>query len=143
MYLLDTNVVSELRKVPTGRADPAVVRWATSVLTPQLYLSVVTVQELELGVLLKERRDAMQGAHLRAWLEGQVLPTFAGRILPVSVDIARQCAALSAAQTRPYADSLIAATALVHSLSVVTRNTTDFAGMGVTLINPWDTPAGF
>ena len=142
MYLLDTNVVSELRKVPSGRADPAVVRWATAVATPQLYLSVVTIQELELGVLLKERRDAAQGAHLRAWLEGQVLPAFAGRILPVTVDIARRCAELNAVQTYPYADSLIAATAQVHALSVVTRNASDFAEVGVPPIDPWETPAG-
>lgn len=137
MYLLDTNVVSELRKVKSGRADPYVAQWAASVQTSQLYLSVITVQELELGILLRERRDAAQGQILRAWFEEQVLPAFAGRLLPVTVAVARQCAALNVAETKPERDGLIAATALVQRLMVVTRNTRDFQGTGVVLLNPW------
>lgn len=139
MYLLDTNVVSELRKVKAGRADPNVAAWARRVLTTELYLSVVTVQELELGLLLKERQDAAQGRALRTWLEGQVLPAFAGRILPVTVAIARQCAALNVPETKPERDGLMAATALVHGLTLVTRAGQDFQGTGVTLLDPWQT----
>ena len=137
MYLLDTNVVSELRKVKAGRADPNVAVWARSVLTTELYLSVITVQELELGLLLKEGQDAAQGRVLRTWLEGQVLPAFAGRILPVTVAIARQCAALNVPETKPERDGLMAATALVHGLTLVSRTVQDFQGTGVTLLDPW------
>ncbi|MFC5848573.1 type II toxin-antitoxin system VapC family toxin [Deinococcus petrolearius] len=143
MYLLDTNVVSELRKVRSGKADPQVSRWAQGVQASALYLSVITVQELELGILLKERRDPEQGRVLRGWFEGQVLPAFAGRLLPVTVAIARQCAALNVPETKPERDGLIAATALVHGLTVATRNVRDFQGTGVPLLNPWQTlPAG-
>ena len=137
MYLLDTNVVSELRKVKAGRADPQVAAWSQRVSTTHLFLSVITVQELETGVLLKERSDPAQGAVLRRWLEDQVLPAFAGRLLPVNLEVARRCAALNVPQTRPQRDGLIAATGLVHDLTVVTRNTSDFAGTGVRLLDPW------
>ena len=137
MYLLDTNVVSELRKVRSGKADPQVGRWAQSVQASALYLSVITVQELELGILLKERRDPEQGRVLRSWFEGQVLPAFAGRLLPVTVAIARQCAALNVPETKPERDGLIASTALVHDLTMVTRNVRDFQGTGVPLLDPW------
>lgn len=139
MYLLDTNVVSELRKVRSGKADPQVSRWAQGVQASALYLSVITVQELELGILLRERRDPEQGHVLRGWFEGQVLPAFAGRLLPVTVAIARKCAALNVPETKPERDGLIAATALVHGLTVVTRNVRDFQGTGVPLLNPWQT----
>ena len=137
MYLLDTNVVSELRKVKAGRADPQVAAWSEGASTTHLFLSVITVQELETGVLLKERSDPKQGAVLRRWLEDQVLPAFAGRLLPVNLDVARRCGALNVPQTRPQRDGLIAATGLVHDLTVVTRNTSDFAGTGVRLLDPW------
>ena len=142
MYLLDTNVVSELRKVKAGRADPQVAAWSEGVSTTHLFLSVITVQELETGVLLKERSDPAQGAVLRRWLEDQVLPAFAGRLLPVNLEVARRCAALNVPQTRPQRtrpqrDGLIATTGLVHDLTVVTRNTSDFAGTGVRLLDPW------
>jgi len=135
--LLDTNVISELRKVKAGRADPQVAQWAAGVQTSRLYLSVITVQELELGILLRERQDAQQGAILRAWFEDQVLPTFAGRILPVTLAVARQCAVLNVPDPKPERDGLIAATALVHNLVMVTRNTKDFQGTGVQLLDPW------
>ena len=137
MYLLDTNVVSELRKVKAGRADPQVAAWSEGASTTHLFLSVITVQELETGVLLKERSDPAQGAVLRRWLEDQVLPAFAGRLLPVNLEVARRCAALNVPQTRPQRDGLIAATGRVHDLTVVTRNTSDFAGTGVRLLDPW------
>jgi predicted nucleic acid-binding protein len=137
MYLLDTNVVSELRKVETGSADPRVKTWAESSETESSFLSAITILELEQGVLLMERRDARQGLMLRSWLEKHVLADFAGRILPVDIAVARRCAALNVPNPKPYRDGLIAATALVHGLTVVTRNTSDFKSTGVALLNPW------
>jgi len=137
MFLLDTNVVSELRKAPKGRADPGVVAWAQSVPSTSLYLSVISVLELEQGVLQLQRRDAAQGQVLRTWMAEQVLPAFEGRILPVDVPVALRCAAMHVPDRRAERDSLIAATALVHGLTVVTRNVVDFEGSGVVLLNPW------
>jgi toxin FitB len=138
MYLLDTNVVSELRKVRSGRADRGVTRWADGVDAAELFVSVITVQELEIGVLLAERRDPRTGALLRSWLEQHVMPAFAERVLPVDTAVALRSALLHVPDPRPVRDCLIAATALVHGLTVVSRNTADFAPTGVTLINPWD-----
>jgi toxin FitB len=137
MYLLDTNVVSELRRIRLGRADIHVAKWADSVETSMLFLSAITVLEIELGVFQMERRDAVQGAMLRAWLESQVLPAFDGRILPVDIAVARRCAKLHSPDPRAERDALIAATALVHRLTVVTRNTVDFQPTGAALLNPW------
>jgi len=137
MYLLDTNVVSELRKVRTGKADPNVAKWAEEVEAALLHLSVIVVPELELGVVQLERRDPSQGAMMRGWLETQVLPAFEGRILPVDIAVARCCARLHSPDPRAERDALIAATALVHGLTVVTRNVVDFQATGVTLLNPW------
>jgi toxin FitB len=137
MYLLDTNVVSELRKVRTGKADQNVAKWAENVETALLHLSVIVVLELELGVVQLERRDPTQGAMLRAWFETQVLPAFEGRILPVDIAVARQCARLHSPDPRAERDALIAATALIHGLTVVTRNIVDFEPTGVILLNPW------
>jgi predicted nucleic acid-binding protein len=135
--LLDTNVVSELRKVRLGRANAGVARWADSVSAADLYVSVVTVQELEMGVLLLLRRDPVQGAVLRAWLDTQVLPAFAQRTLPVDVAVAQRSAALHVPDPRPVRDGLIAATSLVHGMTVVTRNVADFEPCGVPVLNPW------
>ena len=139
MYILDTNVVSELRKVRLGKADENVAKWADSVATPDLYLSVVTIQELEIGVLLAERRDATKGAIFRTWLNSHVLPAFEGRILPVDLAVALQSAKLHVPDPHPVRDGLIAATALVHGMAVVTRNIDDFERTGVPILNPWDT----
>ena len=138
MFLLDTNVVSELRKVRLGRSDASVARWADTVETADLYLSSVTVQELEIGVLLAERRDPPQGAVFRTWLDQHVLPAFSGRILPVDTAVALRSAKLHVPNPRPVRDGLIAATALVHGMTVVTRNVADFAPCGVAWLNPWD-----
>ncbi len=137
MYLLDTNVVSEFRKIPTGKADAMVVAWADSVDAADLFLFVITVQELEIGVLLAERRDAAQGFVLRTWLEHYVLPAFAGRILPVNLAVAQRSARLHVPDPKPVRDGLIAATALVHGMKVVTRNVADFASTDVKILNPW------
>jgi hypothetical protein len=140
MYLVDTNVISELRKARAGKADAEVVAWADSVQAVDLYLSAITVLELELGVQQIERRDAGQGALLRAWLEGQVLPEFEARTLPIDTAVARRCAGLHVPDPRSERDALIAATALVHGMTIVTRNTADFAKTSARLLNPW-TPA--
>ena len=138
MFVLDTNVVSELRKIRLGRADRCVEQWADSVDSVDLYLSAITVQELEIGVLLAERRDPPQGAVFRAWLDSHVLPAFAGRILPVDTAVAQRSAKLHVPDPRPVRDCLIAATALVHGMTVVTRNVADFESSGVVLLNPWE-----
>jgi hypothetical protein len=137
MFLLDTNVVSELRKARAGRADKNVVAWAASASAASMFVSVITVQELEVGVLLAERRDPPKGAILRRWLEEQVLPAFGERMIPVDTAVARRSATLHVPDPRPVRDSLIAATALVHGLSVVTRDVADFAPMGAEIIDPW------
>ena len=137
MYLLDTNVVSEIRKIRLGKADKFVSLWADSVNTAELYLSVITLQELEIGVLLAEHRDPAKGMLLRSWLDNHVMPAFSGRILPVDTAVAIRSAMLHVPDPRPVRDGLIAATALVHGMTVVTRNVSDFEPCGVSLINPW------
>ena len=137
MFLVDTNVVSELRKIRHGKSDRRVAAWADSVDAVDLYLSVVTIQELEIGILLIERRDPSQGAMFRSWLNDHVLPAFSGRILDVDTAVALRSARLHVPDPSPVRDGLIAATALVHGMTVVTRNTADFAPSGVTTLNPW------
>lgn len=137
MFVLDTNVVSELRKAGNGKAHRNVVAWAASVPAASLYLSAITLLELEMGVLLIERRDRAQGAIMRAWLDTQVLPAFAGRILAVDADVALHCAKLHVPDRLAERDALIAATALVHRMTVVTRNVADFAPAKVPLLDPW------
>lgn len=138
MYLLDTNVVSELRKVRLGKADRHVANWADSIDAADLYLSAITIQEIEIGVLLAERRDSSQGAIFRSWMNDHVLPAFTGRILTVDTAVALRSARLHVPDPHPVRDGLIAATALVHGMTVVTRNVVDFAPTGVKTLNPWD-----
>jgi toxin FitB len=137
MYVLDTNVISELRKAKAGKADRHVVAWASGVPASHLYLSAITVLELEMGVLRIERRDRAQGALMRAWLDGQVMPAFAGRILAVDTAVALRCARLHVPNRLAERDALIAATALVHGMTVVTRNLDDFAAAKVEMVDPW------
>jgi predicted nucleic acid-binding protein len=138
MYLLDTNVASELRKVDVGTADPNVKAWSDALDAEAAFLSVITVLELEQGTLLMERRDSRQGAMLRAWLENRILPQFEGRILSVDLLVVQRCATLHVPDPKDDRDSLIAATALVHSMTVVTRNVSHFAPCGVKVFNPWE-----
>ncbi|MFT7561948.1 MAG: putative nucleic acid-binding protein [Flavobacteriales bacterium] len=138
MYLLDTNVISELRKAKSGKADKNVLAWADSVSTAGLFLSVITVLELETGILLVERRDPKQGAVLRSWLNVQVLPAFSDRILAVDTAVAQRCAKLHVPDPRSDRDALIAATAIVHGMTVVTRNVEDFPTTDVDIVNPWE-----
>lgn len=137
MYLLDTNVVSELRKAKAGKANRSVRAWANGVSASTLFLSAISILELEIGILLIERRDRSQGTILRSWMEDQVLPTFYGRILPVDTPVAQRCAALHVPSPCSDRDALIAATAMVHGMAVVTRNVSDFEPMGVAVVNPW------
>lgn len=138
MFVLDTNVVSELRKVRVGKADQNVSLWAENVDAANLFVSAITIMELELGVLSIERKDATQGAMLRAWLEQHVLPEFSGRTLPIDTTVAQRCARLHIPDRRGERDALIAATALVHGMTVVTRNVADFLSTGVSILNPWE-----
>ena len=138
MFVLDTNVVSELRKAKAGKANPGVTEWARRVPAGVMFMSVISLHELEHGVLLAERRDPAQGNVLRQWLDTSVVPAFADRLLPVDEDVARRAAVLHVPDPAPFRDALIAATGQVHGMSVVTRNVVDFerfAGLEVT--NPW------
>lgn len=137
MFLLDTNVVSELRKVQLGKADPHVVAWAASVDASDLFVSSITIMEIEMGVLSIERRDAAQGAILRKWLDNQVLPEFADRTLNIDTPVAQCCARLHVPNPRSERDALIAATAIVHGMTVATRNVADFKKTGALIFNPW------
>ena len=136
-YLLDTIVISELRKIGDGKADTNVVSWFGAKDTANFFISAITILELERGVLGIQRRDATQGARLRAWLDNHIRPEFSGRILPVDDGIATRCAHLHIPNRRNEADALIAATALTHGLALVTRNVQDFEGTGVVVIDPW------
>jgi predicted nucleic acid-binding protein len=137
MYLLDTNVISELRKVKLGKANHSVIAWADSVSAECLFLSAMTIFELELGILLLERRDPTQAAVLRSWLTSYVSPTFLERTLSIDIAIAQRCAKLHVPDPCADRDAMIAATALVHGMTLVTRNVDDFRTMGVKILNPW------
>jgi predicted nucleic acid-binding protein len=136
-YLLDTNVVSELRKIGNGKADANVVAWVGREDSTAFFLSAITILELELGILGVQRRDARQGARLRTWLDNHVRPEFAGRILSIDDAVATRCAHLHIPDRRNEVDALIAATALVHELTLVTRNVKDFEGTGAIIVDPW------
>lgn len=135
MYLLDTSVLSELRR--PQRTEPRVLAWATAHPVAGCFISAISVLELELGALRVARRDPGQGKVLKAWIHDQVLPQFNGRILAVDLAVALGCARLHVPDPRPERDALIAATALVHGMTLVTRNVPDFAGTGALTLNPW------
>ncbi|CAN7675499.1 type II toxin-antitoxin system VapC family toxin [Pararhizobium sp. LjRoot255] len=136
-YLLDTNVISELRKIGDGRADANVVAWIGRENAASFFLSAITILELERGILGVQRRDARQGGRLRTWLDSYVRPEFAGRILSIDDAVATHCAHLHIPDRRNEVDALIAATALIHGLTVVTRNVKDFEGTGAIIVDPW------
>lgn len=139
MFIIDTNVVSELRK--RDRADRNVVDWAQKADPTMCYLSSMTIFEVRYGALQIERRDKVQGQMMLSWLQRDILDAFAGRILPIDAEVAAECAALHVPDRKSERDAFIAATALVHEFTVVTRNTKDFAAMGVQLLNPWEATA--
>lgn len=132
-YLLDTNVVSETRKV---RADEHVMSFLAMADTSSLFISALTVGELRKGVEIKRTEDPDAATRIGAWVDGIEL-TFADRILPIDTPVARLWGELSADRNRPVIDTLIAATALAHDLTLVTRNTRDLEGINVQLIDPW------
>lgn len=136
-YLLDTNVVSELRKVGDGKADPNVTAWLSARDSRDFCISAITILELERGILSIQRRDIEQGSRLRTWMDSRVRPGFADRIISIDEAVATRCAHLHIPDRRNEADALIAATAIVHGLIVVTRNIQDFHDAGVVLVDPW------
>ena len=137
MYLLDTNVISELRKLGDGKADARVTAWVSKRDAISFYISALTLMELEIGILRMERRDTMQGERLRTWMERHVLPEFQERTLPVDSAVALKCARLHVPDPRSERDALIAATAIVHGMTVVTGNVADFKTTGAEVIDPW------
>ena len=135
MFIVDTNVISELRK--PDRASPSLLSWANAQNPSSIYISVISVWELEYGILLKAHSDALQGKILLTWFETIVLPGYGGRILPVCLKTVRACAPLHVPNKRPERDAFIAATAIVHKMTIVTRNEKDFTGMNCAVHNPW------
>jgi len=138
MFLLDTNVISELRKAGDGKADASATAWLAREDAASFYISAITLLELENGILRVERRDAAQGGMLRTWMNTHVLPEFSERTLPIDATVAIRCARLHVPDPRAERDALIAATAIVHGMTVITRNVADFEATGVPLLNPWN-----
>jgi predicted nucleic acid-binding protein len=135
MYVIDTDVISALRR--RDKVDPRVLAWFDRTPDTGMYISSVTLLEIEHGALLRRRRDKAQGELFLDWIRRLILPSFAGRILAFDAEAALRCAALHVPNSRPERDAMIAATALVHGFTVVTRNLRDFAPMGVPVLNPW------
>jgi len=138
MYLLDTNVISEFRKSADGRINKSVKRWADEIPPDLMFISAISVLELEIGVLQIERRDKKQGLILRKWLNKNVLPAFLDRVLPVDLAVAQRCASLHVPNPKSERDAMIAATAIEHRMTIVTRNVSDFSQSGVKIFDPWD-----
>jgi predicted nucleic acid-binding protein len=137
MYLLDTNVISELRKSADGRINRGVQSWAEAIFPELMFISAITVLELEIGVLQIERRDKKQGAVLRSWLNQNVLPAFSERVLPVDLAVAQRCASLHVPNPKSERDAMIAASAIEGRMTIVTRNVSDFSQSGVKVFDPW------
>ena len=137
MYLLDTETAAELRKASMRRGDQSLRDWAGSVDVKDVYLSAITLQELEMGVRLSERDDPKRGAVLRDWMSRQVLHHLSARVLPINTAIALKAAELHGQRARTLSHAFIAATASVQGLSVVTRKVASFSDMGVSIVNPW------
>lgn len=138
MYLLDTNVVSEVRKIKTGKANPHFVQWFSNISERDIFINATILMEIERGILAKERKDFRQGVILRTWFDNVVLPTFDGKILKIDDKTAQICAKLHIPDHAPENDAWIASSAIQHHLTLVTRNTADFARLGVKLFNPFE-----
>lgn len=137
MYLLDTNVVSELRKAGSNKADDNVVKWAQSVSTNSLFISSISILEIEMGILQLERKDPKQALIYKTWLNDHVLIAFSNRILPFDTSSALKCAQLHVPDPKSERDAMIAAISIVHGLTLVSRNENDFKHINIELINPW------
>ncbi|MBA8877471.1 type II toxin-antitoxin system VapC family toxin [Phyllobacterium myrsinacearum] len=137
MFVLDTNFISEMRR--PDKADSKVLAWASTIPFSHFFISAITILEIEQGLLLVERRDAQQAAVLRLWRDNWILPRFEGRVLAIDTAVAQRCAHLHVPDPHSERDALIAATALVHGMTVVTRNIADFASTGARVVNPWMT----
>ena len=137
MYLLDTNVISELRKSADGRINKGVQSWAEAIFPELMFISAITILELEIGVLQIERRDKKQGAVLRSWLNRNVLPAFSERVLPVDLAVAQRCASLHVPNPKSERDAMIAASAIENRMTIITRNVSDFSQSGVKVFDPW------
>ena len=135
MFILDTNVISEIGK---PKANPNVLAWAARTPQQTTFLSAITILEIELGVLLMERKDKERATRLRSWINTIVWPAYTDRILAIDAGVARCCATLHVPKRRPDRDTFIAATAITHGMTVVTRNVADFQIDGLKVINPWD-----
>lgn len=142
MYLLDTNIISESRKLGTSRIDRQAARWFAQVDVETSFVSAMTIFELERGVRQMERRDAAQGSVLRRWLSDQIMTTYEHRTLPLTRAVALICAGLHIPDPKSERDAWIAATAIDAKLTLVSRNVNDFATMGVELINPFEAGVG-
>ncbi|NBI12273.1 PIN domain-containing protein [[Haemophilus] felis] len=137
MYLLDTNVISEIRLLKQNKCNIGVKEWIDNMSHHFTYTNPIILMELERGILSKERKDPLQGQHLRHWFNHFVLPNFAGRILPINAETAKICATLHIPDHAPENDAWIAASAIQHRFTLVTRNTADFERTGVKLLNPF------
>jgi toxin FitB len=140
MFLLDTNVVSELRKVSSGKAHPNVIAWNETIDPAETFISTVVLHELEIGIRSVEWSDIAAGKILRRWLKDVVIPAFSGRILPLDEAAALKAAEWHVPDPKPVNDAYIAATAAVRHMTLVTRNIRDFRGMNVPIVNPWELP---
>ncbi len=137
MYVLDTNVLSELRKAGSNKANENVVKWAKSVSTSSLFISSISILEIEMGILQLERKDPKQASVYNTWLKDHVLMAFSDRVLSFDTSIALKCAQLHVPDPKSERDAMIAATSIVHGFTLVSRNESDFQHINVKLINPW------
>lgn len=137
---MDTNVISEFRKINSGKANQNVIRYFSEVSPDDIYMSVITFYEFEKGIKQIELRDKVQGAVLRDWMQNHVIKYWGANILPIGRDVATVCADLHVPDPKSLSDSFIAATAMVHNLTLVTRNVKDFESIDVSIVNPWMDP---
>lgn len=138
MYLLDTNIISELKKLDSGKIHPQVQRWAYSINLMQTKISVVSITEIRTGILSLARKGQAQAASLDNWFTNRLLPAYRTRTLSVDTEVALICAQLHIPAKRPINDAYIAATAIAHNLTLVTRNVRDFQGLPLMLENPFE-----